>query len=70
MKSDGVSDAMSCICGFATIATLIVFPVCFEVAVPTDAAVMAVAARPATTRRVRERLPNANLSIRGVLSFV
>ena len=33
-------------------------------------AVKTVAARPATTRRVRERLPNANLSIRGVLSFV
>ena len=65
VKSDGVSDAMSVICGFFTIATLIVFAVCFELAVLAHAALMSAAAAPATKTRVSERLPNTNLCIRG-----
>ena len=33
VKSEGVSDAMSCICGFATIATLIVLAAVLPIAV-------------------------------------
>jgi hypothetical protein len=60
VKREGVSDAMSCICGFATIATLIVVSALFPVAVPASSAS---ATTPAATT------PPATLSGRRVLRF-
>jgi hypothetical protein len=64
VNNDGVNEAISVICGFFTIATLIVLPAGFELAVPAHAALMSAAAAPATKTRVSECLPNTNLSIR------
>src|SRR3954451_13059630 len=44
VNSDGVSDAMSCICGLATMATLIVFPAAWPDAVAASAAAMTISA--------------------------
>src|SRR4029077_11924558 len=44
VNSDGVSDAMSCICGLATMATLIVFPAVWPDAVVASAAAMTISA--------------------------
>src|SRR3954451_10732655 len=57
VKSDGVNDAMSCICGFATIATLIVFAAVLPVAVAARNATAAIlAASTPTTASTGGRL--------------
>ena len=60
VKSEGVNDAMSCICGFATIATLIVFA-----AVPP----IAVAASDASATIPATKTPTRTFTRRGVLPF-
>jgi hypothetical protein len=59
VKSDGVNLAMSCICPFATIATLIVLPVLLPDAADTNNAdtTTAAAAARATVRVLRLRAP-------------